>query len=73
MNDVGDDLALFLHAAKIGDVEETDGDGFDAGIAEMVLARDFEPAPCAVFSLDAVIVADPAAGRDGELVDAFLC
>ena len=72
VNDVGNDLALFLHAAEIGDVEEADDDGFDAGIAEMVLAGDFEPAPGAVFALDAVVVADPAARSDGELVDALL-
>src|SRR5580704_46857 len=73
VNDVGDDLALFLHAAQIGDVEEADDDGFDAGIAEMVLAGDLEPAPGAVFALDAVVVADPAAGGGDEFVDAILC
>lgn len=72
VNDVGDDLALFLHAAEIGDVEEADDDGFDAGIAEMVLASNFEPSPGTVFALDAIVVADPAAGSDGELVDALL-
>ena len=38
----------------------------------MVLARDFEPAPRAVFALDPIVVADPAAGRDSELFDALL-
>ncbi len=72
VNDVGNDLALFLHAANIGDVEKADDDGFDAGIPEMVLARDFEPAPRAVFALDAVVVADPTAGSGDEFIDAVL-
>ena len=38
----------------------------------MVLAGDFEPAPGAVFALDAVVVADPTAGSSGELVDTML-
>lgn len=72
VNDVGHDLALFLHTAEVGDVEKTDDDSFDAGIAEVILAGDLEPAPGAVFALDAVIVADPAAGSSGEFVDALL-
>src|ERR1700722_20475354 len=68
VNDVGNDLALFLHAAEIGDVEEADDDGFNAGIAKVVLGRDFEPTPGAVFALEAVVVADPSTGRGGELV-----
>jgi hypothetical protein len=72
VNDVGDDLALFLHAADIGDIEKADDDGFDAGIAEVILAGNLEPTPGAVFALDAVVVADPATGSGDELVDAVL-
>ena len=39
VDDVGDDLALFLHALKVGDVEKADNDGLDTGIAEVVLAE----------------------------------
>ena len=63
VDDIGDDLALFLHALQVGDIEKADDDGLDAGVAQMVLGRNFKPTPQTVFALEAAAGVEPGARR----------
>ena len=56
VDDVGDDLALGFHAVEIGDVEEADDDRLRCGVVEVIAGGGFEPAPGAVFALEAAAV-----------------
>ena len=45
VDDVGNNLALGLHAVQIGDVVIADNNGFHVGIVEIVVESRFEPTP----------------------------
>ncbi len=70
VDDIGDDLALFLHALQVGDIEKADYDGLDAGVAQMVLGGNFKPTPQAVFALEAAAGVEPGARRFTQLLKA---
>ena len=71
VDDVGNDLALFLHSLQIGDVEKADDDGFDAGVAQMILGRNLKPAPQSVLALEAATGVKPSARRFRQLLKTF--
>ena len=61
VNDIGDDLALFLHALQVGDIQKTNCDRFDAGVMQMVLRGNLKPAPQSVFTFQAAAHVEPGA------------